>query len=211
MARAQEPAAHSGGAYGWGTVFELIAGANGAWTEKILYNFQCENDGASPIGSTPVLDSAGNLYGVASSCGAHDYGVVYELTPGSGGRWTGKVIYSFPGGAGGTFPTGNLVVDSSGNLFGTTVYTAYELIRGSSGTWTEKTLHSFVGGKDGATAQSGMVFDKAGNLYGTTPDGGAHRGTVFELSSGSNGVWTEKVLHRFSSGGTDGWALSLPT
>lgn len=73
---------NNGGAYGWGTVFELIAGANGAWTEQILYNFQCENDGASPIGSTPVLDSAGNLYGVASSCGVHDYGVVYELTPG---------------------------------------------------------------------------------------------------------------------------------
>lgn len=66
-------------------------------------------------------------------------------------------------------------------------------------------MHSFVGGKDGATAQSGMVFDKAGNLYGTTTYGGAHRGAVFELSSGSNGVWTEKILHRFSSGGTDGW------
>ena len=194
-----------GGAYAYGTVYELVAGANGTWTEKILYSFHGGNDGGMFTGSTPVLDSAGNIYGVATLYGGKDYGAVYELSPGPGGNWTGKVLYSFAGGRGGAYPTGSLLLDSSGNLYGTTNCTVYELIRGSNGTWTEKTLHTFVGGKDGATSLAGLISDKAGNLYGTTRDGGSHRGTVFELSPGSNGVWTEKILHRFASNGTDGY------
>lgn len=194
-----------GGVYGYGTVYKLVAGAGGTWTEKVLYNFQGLNDGASPIGSTPILDSAGNLYGVASGCGAHDFGVVYELTPGPGGTWTQKVLYSFTGGNGGVSPTGNLLFDSSGNLFGTTLFTAYELVHGANGSWTQKVLHHFAGGKDGATALAGMTFDKAGNLYGTTLNGGAHRGAVYELSLAPTGAWTEKILHRFASNGIDGY------
>lgn len=194
-----------GGAYSYGTVYELVPSANGIWTEKILYSFHGGNDGGMFAGSAPVLDSVGNLYGVATLYGAKDYGAVYELSPGPGGNWTGKVLYSFPGGTGGAYPTGSLLLDSSGNLYGTTNCTVYELIRGTNGTWTEKTLHTFEGGKDGATSLAGLIFDKAGNLYGTTRDGGSHRGTVFELSPGSNSVWTEKILHRFASNGTDGY------
>jgi uncharacterized repeat protein (TIGR03803 family) len=51
-----------------------------------------------------------------------------------------------------------------------------------------------------------MVFDKAGNLYGMTSTGGAHRGVVYELSPAASGTWTEKILHRFASNGTDGYA-----
>jgi len=196
---------NSGGAYGYGTVYQLVAGTNGTWTEKILYSFHGGSDGGMFAGSTPVLDTAGNLYGVATLYGAKDYGAIYELSPSSGGNWTSKVLYSFPGGAGGAYPTGSLLLDSSGNLYGATNCTVYELVRGSSGTWTEKTLHTLAGGKDGATSLAGLIFDKAGNLYGTTRDGGSHRGTVFELSPGSNGVWTEKILHRFASNGTDGY------
>ncbi len=194
-----------GGAYGYGLVYELVPGANGTWTEKILYSFHGGSDGGMLPGSTLIIDGAGNLYGVATLYGAKDYGVVYELSPASGGNWTGKVLYSFPGGAGGSYPTGSLLLDSSGNLYGTTNCTVYELIRGANGTWTEKTLHTLAGGKDGATSQAGLIFDKAGNLYGTTRDGGSHRGTVFELSPGTNGGWTEKILHRFASNGTDGY------
>ncbi|HEV2397723.1 MAG TPA: choice-of-anchor tandem repeat GloVer-containing protein [Candidatus Sulfotelmatobacter sp.] len=193
-----------GGAYGYGGVYELSPGANGTWTEKVIYSFQGLNDGGSPIASTPLLDNAGNVYGVTSGWGVHDYGVVYELTPGSGGTWTQKVLYSFPG-TGGIQPAGNLIFDSSGNLYGTTILTAYELIRGANGTWTEKTLHHFAGGKDGATALAGMVFDNAGNLYGTTQNGGAHRGVVYKLSLNSKGVWIEKILHQFAVNGIDGY------
>jgi uncharacterized repeat protein (TIGR03803 family) len=200
-----------GGAYGYGAVYEVVAGTNGTWTEKVLYSFQDRNDGGSPYGTTPILDSAGHLYGVASMGGAHDYGVVYELTPNAGSNWTEKVLHSFTGGADGVSPTGNLLFDSAGNLYGTTAMTAYELVRGPNGTWSERTLHRFAGGSDGASAQAGMAFDKAGNLYGTTISGGAHRGTVYELSRGATGAWSEKILHRFASNGIDGYGPQLAT
>jgi len=200
-----------GGAYGYGAVYELVAGSNGTWTEKVIYSFRGLNDGATPYGSTLILDAAGNLYGVASGAGAHDYGVVYELVHSASGTWTQRVLHAFTGGDDGASPTGNLLFDSAGNLYGTTTFTAYELVRGPSGTWTEKTLHRFAGGTDGATALAGLVFDKAGNLYGTTANGGVHRGTVYELSPDATGTWTERILHRFASNGVDGYGPQLAT
>jgi uncharacterized repeat protein (TIGR03803 family) len=194
----------SGGAYGFGTVFELVAGANGTWTEKVLHSFTSTNDGSLPFGSTLSIDAAGSLYGVTTGGGSHDYGVVFKLVPGSNGTWTEKVLYSFPGGTGGSFPAGNLVFDASGNLYGEAGFVVYKLTPSSSGAWTETTLHTFGGGSDGANLYAGLAFDKAGNLYGTTNAGGTHRGTVFELTPESNGTWSEKVLHRFSPNGGDG-------
>ena len=73
----------------------------------------------------------------------------------------------------------------------------------------EKVLHSFGRGTDGGNPTAGLIFDADGNLYGTTAYGGIHGnncaygcGTVFELSPGEDGGWTEKVLHSFN--GTDG-------
>lgn len=65
-------------------------------------------------------------------------------------------------------------------------------------------FHTFAGGRDGAYPGSGLTFDKAGKLYGTTSAGGAHRGTVFQLTPGTNGSWTEGILHRFAPTGGDG-------
>lgn len=157
------------------------------------------------------MDAAGHLYGVASGAGAHDYGVVYELIRNASGAWTQKILHAFTGGDDGASPTGNLLFDSAGNLYGTTAFTAYELVRGPNGTWTERTLHRFAGGTDGASALAGLVFDNAGNLYGTTVNGGLHRGTVYELSPGATGTWTEKILHRFASNGVDGYGPQLAT
>src|SRR5271166_461610 len=66
---------------------------------------------------------------------------------------------------------------------------------------TEKVLYSFQGTPDGANPSYGsLIFDAAGNLYGTTAAGGAHGdGTVFELSPGAGGTWTETVLYNFCS------------
>ncbi|HET9407905.1 MAG TPA: choice-of-anchor tandem repeat GloVer-containing protein [Candidatus Sulfotelmatobacter sp.] len=192
-----------GGLHGFGTVFRLTPGAGGTWTEQVLHSFAGGNDGATPtFGNTLIPDGAGNLYGVASQGGLHDYGVVFELVRASG--WAEKVLYAFPGGSGGSFPEGSLVFDHAGNLYGSASYTVFELSPTSSGFWTEKTLHSFVGGSDGASAAAGLIFDKAGNLYGTTGTGGAHRGIVFELTPTTAGTWTEKILHRFSATGGDG-------
>jgi uncharacterized repeat protein (TIGR03803 family) len=181
----------------FGNVFELVSGSNGTWTPEVLYNFKGEADGGNPFASTLAIDKAGNLYGVASALGAHDNGVVFKLTKGSNGSWSEKVLYAFPGGTGVSGPTGNLVFDTSGNIYGTAANIVFELVAGSNGTYTEKTLHTFTGGSDGQNVGGGLAVDKSGNLYGTANVGGSHRGTVFELTPGSGGTWTEKILHRF--------------
>ena len=80
---------------------------------------------------------------------------------------------------------------------------------GKNGQWAETVLHAF-NGRDGYGPQAGLVLDAAGHLYGTTSTGGRYShcsyfgecGTVFELASGRNGKWREKVLHNFN--GKDG-------
>jgi uncharacterized repeat protein (TIGR03803 family) len=213
----------AGGAYSYGTVYELTPTAGGAWTEKILHSF---NPNTGKDGYTPsaglVFDTHGNLYGTTSSGGVNfHYGTVFELTPTSGGHWTEKVLHSFnENGTDGFVPFSGLIFDTHGNLFGTTaqggtseggdtsIGTVFELKPQAGGGWTEKVLHSFlVNGTDGYTPDAGVILDAAGNLYGTTFSGGSDdNGTVFELTPGSGGVWTETLLHSFQDNGTDGWA-----
>jgi uncharacterized repeat protein (TIGR03803 family) len=88
-------------------------------------------------------------------------------------------------------PVAGLLIDASGNLYGTTMIggsgsggygTAFELVN-NSGSYAEHVLYSLPGGADGAGPEAGLVMDASGNLYGTTSGGGAHRfGTAFELS-----------------------------
>jgi hypothetical protein len=124
---------------------------------------------------------------------------------------------------GGLEPEAGLIIDSAGNLYGTTavggehrVGTVFELIQTSQGTWTEKVLHSFVGNTtDGATPLGNLAMDKAGNLYGTTVQGGTGTscgyfwggcGVVFELKPSASGEWSEQILHNFDYGdGSDGY------
>ena len=184
---------------GCGTVFELIP-SNGKWTEKVLHSFYPNGGGNYPTAS-PILDSAGNLYGTTPFSGTSGAGVVFELIR-DNGKWTEKVLAT-PGDSGAP-----LIFDPSGNLYGTldSPAAAFELIP-DNGKWTEKVLYSFTGKHDGYVLNAPMIFDSAGDLYGTTASGGAYGvGTVYELTPG-NGKWTEKVLHAFN--GKDGagpWA-----
>jgi len=196
-------ASNSGGAFGFGAVFEVSPGSNGVWTERVLHSFTGGNDGAYPFGGTLLIDSAGNLYGNTSSGGAHDYGVLYKLVPGANGIWTEHVLFAFNNRDGVTYPVGSMVSAPNGSIYGT-AFDAFELAPQSDGTWTERPLHFFTGGSDGAVPESGLISDGQGHLYGTTNTGGLHRGTVFELSPGTNGNWNERVLHRFSPTGGDG-------
>ena len=193
-----------GGIYGFGTVFELVAGSNATWTKNILHSFSGGNDGANPYGEALTLDAAGNVYGTTPIAGLHDYGVIFELVRGANGNWTEKVLHAFTGASDGSASLGGLVFDASGNLYGNSLYSVFELTPGSNGIWTEKVLHRFEGGRDGAYPGSALTFDGRGRLYGTTSAGGAHRGTVFKLTPGENGTWTEGILHRFASTGGDG-------
>ncbi len=177
---------------------------------------------------TLVFDSQGNGYGTASSGGANGLGVVYKLTPPTIGQlWNETVLYSFQGGTDGQIPFGEVVFDSTGNLYGTTSRgglnhvgcfqsgcgTVFELSPNSNGTWQETVLHRFSDSDgEGAEPRAGLVFDAAGNLYGTTNSGGNNDfcntfdsdgcGAVFELMPGSGGQWQFVSLGDFND--TDG-------
>jgi len=213
--------AYEGGVYGGGAVFELTPGSNGTWSQTLLYSFSGSKngDGMSPYGGL-VFDAAGNLYGATqfggasgTGCNGYSCGTVFELTPNGGGKWTETVLYSFTGGTDGSLPSASLVLDQSGNLYGTTqgggannTGTVFQLTFGSNGKWTETVLHSFNPKvKDGFDPFSALIFDATGNLYGTTRRGGtAGYGTVFQLTLGPKGKWTEKLLHSFKHNAKDG-------
>ena len=185
----------SGGAYGYGTVFELTPAAGGTWTEKVLHSFNNEGtDGVNPQAGL-ILDAAGSLYGTTvqggtgSSC-PNGCGTIFELTPAAGGTWTEKVLHNFDG-TDGYQPYADLIFDAAGNLYGTTeaggtysAGTVFELTPAAGGTWTEQVLHNFKDdGTDGIEPHAGLIFDASGNLYGTTFGGGAYgQGTVFEIT-----------------------------
>jgi len=151
-----------------GAVFELTA----AGDEKILYAFKgwTKEDGAGPFASL-ILDSQGELYGTTYAGGTYGYGTVFKLT--SAGEES--VLYSFLGSPDGQFPASRLLMDSHGNLYGTTVFGGvygYGTVFEISASGKETVLYNFTGGADGAFPKDGLVMDGHGNLYGTTPMGG---------------------------------------
>lgn len=198
----------NGGAHGLGAVFELSPAGGGAWTETTLHSFN-GSDG-SHINDTILSDSSGNLYGTSLDGGSVGAGVVWELSPETGGTWSFKVIHDFGSGKDGVTPynLGGLKIDSAGNLYGTTEYggmfgkgEVFELTPNGDGTWAEKVLYNFTGA--GSSPQTGVVFDAAGNMYGETYVGGAGNcGNVYELSPAAGGSWTYHVLRSFH--GSDG-------
>jgi uncharacterized repeat protein (TIGR03803 family) len=111
----------AGGAYGFGTAFQLTPAGGGNWTETIIHSFDVETgDGTLPRADV-ILDSAGNVYGTTLEGGASDIGMVFELSPGIGGSWTETVLHSFQdNGIDGETPGPSLTFDSSGNIYGTT-------------------------------------------------------------------------------------------
>ena len=192
----------NGGLYGFGTVYKLTRNGD-HWDMSILYNFGGSNDGGNPWAGV-VFDSAGNLYG-STCCGGNDgfSGVVYKLSPTQSG-WTQTVIHSFNYLTDGAHPSGNLVMDSSGNLYGVTEAdgpngggTVWELSP-SEGDWNFTVLYSF----GGSGPFGGLLMDRAGSFYGAAQDTDHPWGAVFKLSP-SNGGWNYTSLHTFT-GGNDG-------
>jgi uncharacterized repeat protein (TIGR03803 family) len=138
---------------------------------------------------------------------------VFELSPGANG-WTQTVLHDFDKGIDGSGPTGALIFDAEGNLYGTTrasatgAGTIFELSPTSGALWTFKLLHKFTGGKDGGAPTSALISDSAGNFYGTAAGGGDVNctaspdfigcGVVFKLERTAKGGWAEIVLHTFT-------------
>lgn len=202
-----------------GTVFEMTPPATqgGDWTESVLYTFgTATNDGLDP-GPGLVLRS-GALYGVTQVGGTTQAGIVFELAS-TDGVWTENILYTFPGGSGGSAPRGGLIFDTPGNLYGTVraggnpnsdcvegCGLVFELSppTTSGNPWEETTLYTFHGGTDGGSPLGGVVRDALGDVYGTAAVGGVqgstgNNGVLFKLTppSVAGGAWTESVLHAF--------------
>jgi len=177
----------NGGESNTGVVFELSPGDAG-YTESVLHSFCTQQncgDGDSPYGGV-IADSQGNLYGTALGGGAGADGLVFELSP-NGTQWQFVDLADFNG-TDGAGPRATLFMDSTGNLFGTTV---------SGGSNDKGTVFAFNGSvqslysfcpergcADGKYSFTNVVEDSAGNLYGVTSQGGSGHdgGTLYELS-----------------------------
>jgi uncharacterized repeat protein (TIGR03803 family) len=209
-----------GGGQGCGTVFKL----NKADNETVLHSFTGGTDGAIPDFAGVVQDAAGNLYGTTvvggdlSGCSGYGCGVVFKRS--KAGKET--TLYTFTGGTDGANPEAPLVMDTAGNLYGTTANGGdLSCDRGSgcgvvfkvSKAGTYKVLYTFTGGTDGATpyGPGALVLDTAGNLYGTAENGGDLScgsgqgcGVVFKLNKAGH----EKVLYSFTGGNDGGYPVA---
>jgi uncharacterized repeat protein (TIGR03803 family)/VCBS repeat-containing protein len=192
-----------GGAIGPGTVFALVKSGS-TYTLNTLVSFSGASLGGQPTNCL-IADAKGDLFGTTQGGGANSLGTVFELVK-SGSTYTLNTLVSFNGSNGAT-PTGPLIVDDNGDLFGATQDggasndgAVFELVKSGS-TYTLNTLVSFSG-SNGAGPTSGLIADAKGDLFGTTQGGGAYgQGTVFELVK-SGSTYTLNTLVSFN--GSDG-------
>jgi uncharacterized repeat protein (TIGR03803 family) len=187
----------------------MVARPAAAQSFSLLHSFSGTNgaDGSAPFAGL-IVDSSGNFYGTTFDGGTFGFGTVYVL-PADGGE---KVLYNFTGGIDGAFPAGSLILDSAGNLYGTTTFgggpnncysdTGCGVVFQLSPQGTETVLYTFQGQGDGGVPLAGLILDAGGNLYGTASQGGRTGrscglvgcGVVFKL----NPAGQETVLHTFT-------------
>lgn len=207
-----------GGAYyiddthrGYGAVYKLSS-SNGGWTESLIYSFSGGADGSRPYGGVS-FDNRGDLCGATTSGGGPaGAGTVYCLTP-SGSGWSESTIYTFQNQQDGFGPSSDLILDQSGNFYGTTTFggsggfgTVYELTP-SGGGWTFNLLYAFSGDPSGGP-QTLLLAN--GNLYSNLSGYVDHDfGATVELVPTSGG-WTQIVLHQFVLGDDGGVPVGSP-
>ena len=182
-------------AFGHGLVFDMTPSGSG-WSFNVLNDFQGGTGGQHPWGGL-IFDAAGNLYGATSDTQPGQGGTVFELSP-LGASWSYNILTILPGSdsSGLNGPWAKLVMDSHGNLYGTTVaegafgYGNVFKLTPAQGGWTYTSLYDFTGQGDGKYPYSALVLDANGNLYGTTEGGGLagpqcvpyYCGVVFEIT-----------------------------
>jgi uncharacterized repeat protein (TIGR03803 family) len=211
-----------GKARGCGVVFELVRAKRGQWSERVLYSFKNLADGAVPR-STLTLDRSGNIFGVTITGGntgcapriwnQRGCGTVFELTPGHT-TWRKQTIHVFSGGAGGGHPTSSLVLDSAGNVYGTTICGGaascgggagagvfFMLQQNGSGGWRENVLHIF-GQKAGDSGYPGGDLTPKGKdtIYGVTA------GSVYAMTRTRKSQWQETPLFLFNPNESGGFS-----
>ncbi|HEY6766354.1 MAG TPA: choice-of-anchor tandem repeat GloVer-containing protein [Candidatus Sulfotelmatobacter sp.] len=209
-----------------GVVFKLAPLPGGKWRQTVLHGFAAGTYG-SYVQAGLVQDAAGNIYGATNLggdlsvyCYYPGCGVIFELSPTASGPWKETVLHKFTGGKDGGAPNGGLVIDSAGNLYGTTLLggdttactnvigngcgVVFKLSNAGVSGWRETVLRTFTAGPGGVGPNGGLVFDGDGNLYGTAGGGADAKGVVFQLTPSSGGEWTEHVLHTFNNEGYPG-------
>jgi uncharacterized repeat protein (TIGR03803 family) len=184
-----------------GTVFKLDA-ANG-YALTTLHSFSGD-DGSNPWAAV-IADASGNLYGTTCGGGSSGFGTVFRLD--AANNYALTTLHSFSG-PDGDHPAAAVIVDASGDLYGTTYgnygggppyyYGTVFKLDAANG-YALTTLHSFSG-PDGAYPAAAVITDAAGNLYGTTVGGGPYdHGTIFKLDAANGYALT--TLHSFNLDG----------
>jgi len=182
---------------GCGTAFMMTPSGQ----VTVLHNFgdgSISNDGVYPA-ATLTLGADGNFYGTTTESADGNAGNVFKMTP--GGSIT--ILYEFSDvGSDGNNPSSQLIMDASGNLYGTTIAggtadagTVFEI----SSAGTENILHNFADGSvnnDGTTPAT-LIKAVDGSFYGVTTYGGtANAGTVYHFTPGGSCM----ILHDFDDG-----------
>jgi hypothetical protein len=203
-----------------GAIGRLSPGSSN-WRYTHLHNL-CGKNGLCPNGGDPraplTWDAEGNLYGTdyagGRGCSGSGCGVAFRMLRRANGSWRYQVLHRF--GAfkrDGTLPWGELIVDRSGDAYGTTtgggphgMGSIFELSPTTAGTWKETLLYGFANAMLGASPWGTLAFDAAGNLYGVANGGNVcgiyYCGEIYELTPQQDGRWAYSVLHDFT--GPDG-------
>ncbi len=211
-----------GGQNDEGVVFKLVNNG-GTWTETAIHSFS-----ASSAANALTLDAAGNIYGTTKEGGKYGGGLMYMLAHGTWTQTVFKAFCALNNCSDGGHPWGRLLVDASGNIFGTTFdggSHAEGVVFERTAGGTYKKLYDFKSGtgltRDSENPAAGLIMDSSGNLFGTTLAGGVYEpnycttidytcGTVFMLSKNGDGTWSETPLHRFFKKYGDGFEPIAP-
>ena len=203
-----------------GEILKLIPPRNGGnWTTKDLYDF-CPHNNKWGKGYSPNYglswDTSGNLYGIAGAGGKENQGLVFQLEHTPKG-WNAHVLHNFHYlNQDADTPYGGVVVDSTGNVYGSTLQggsdrcggpgcgTIYKLTKQPDGHWKETLLFEFPKWAESGDPVGTLAMDAAGNLYGVAGGGRGqcNCGVVFKFAHNPDDTWTYTILHRFQ--GTDG-------
>ena len=195
--------------FGCGAIFQLVPPTHkdNSWTAHVLYEFQGANDGGNP--STMIMDSTGTIYGTTENGGDFNKncplgcGVVFQLFP-MNGTWAYKVLYTFHG-APHKSPYGNLVEDTSGNLYGLATVAPYgggdifaiSPPAGGGGAWTQSYIHRYHGTYPATNLTLGPNGTLYGDIYG---DQDLDYGYIFQMTPPTQqaGTWTYNTLANFN-------------